>query len=65
MTPEDLERMHSAALKRGVDPEELARQRQEALEECGSVAEMARWADFDARLDHYYRHLRGEFLRRY
>ncbi|MGS2641660.1 hypothetical protein [Streptosporangium sp. G12] len=66
MTPEDLERMHAAALRNGADPEELARQRQEALDEFGwDEDKMAYWADFHSRLDHYFRDIRGEFRRRH
>ncbi|MFB9681175.1 hypothetical protein [Streptosporangium vulgare] len=63
MTPEDLDRLHAEALKRGADPKKLEKQRQEALAECGSVEAMARWADFDDRLDYYWRSLRPLHMR--
>lgn len=63
MTPEDLERMHSEALKRGADPKQLEKLRREALAECGSVEAMARWANFDDRLDHYWWSLRPPHMR--
>ncbi|MEV4752151.1 hypothetical protein AB0K21_37825 [Streptosporangium sp. NPDC049248] len=63
MTPGELDKMHAEAVKRGADPDELDRLRQEAIQECGSVEEMVRWAGWFARLDHYYRDLRGEIFR--
>ncbi|MER5649045.1 hypothetical protein [Streptosporangium sp. NPDC002524] len=59
MTPEDIERMHADAVKNGADPKTLEKQRREALAECGGDPEqMARWADFDDRLDRYWQSLR-------
>ncbi|MBB2909343.1 hypothetical protein FHS43_000589 [Streptosporangium becharense] len=39
MTPEDLDRLHQAALRRGVDPDELDRLRTAALADVGGDME--------------------------
>ncbi|WP_030919016.1 hypothetical protein [Streptosporangium amethystogenes] len=63
MTPEEMDKLHAQAVKRGADPKKLDKLRQEALKECGSVEEMARWATWLEKLDYYYRDLRGEIFR--
>ncbi|WP_326830237.1 hypothetical protein OIE13_17060 [Streptosporangium sp. NBC_01810] len=63
MTPGELDKLHAEAVKRGADPKKLDRLRQEALQECGSVEEMARWATWFEKLAYYYMDLRGEIPR--
>ncbi|MFJ2029410.1 hypothetical protein [Streptosporangium sp. NPDC087985] len=60
MTPEDIDRMHAAALKRGWDPERLNALRKAALEEAGDWEYAARWATRQQNLAEYYADLRGD-----
>ncbi|WP_326826451.1 hypothetical protein [Streptosporangium sp. NBC_01756] len=64
MTPEDIDRMHADAVKRGMDPKKLNKLREAALKEVGSMEEAARWMTFNENFAEFLRDLRGEIPRR-